>query len=56
MVATEWSQDEILLDMLSRIKGKAEIVNGRIIHFMPAGENQDTRPVAFICRWLFTKK
>ena len=34
---TQTEQDEILLDMLSRVKGKAEIVNGRIIHYMPTG-------------------
>lgn len=37
MVAVEVSQDEILRDMLMGTKGKAEIVDGRIIHFMPTG-------------------
>ena len=38
MVATEVTQDEILLEMLMRTEGKAEIVNGRIIQFMPTGD------------------
>jgi len=30
-------QDEILREMLMRVKDKAEIVDGRIIHYMPTG-------------------
>lgn len=37
MVATELSQDEILLEMLMRTPGKAEIVGGRIVQYMPTG-------------------
>ncbi len=38
MVATELSQDEILLEMLMRTEGKAEIVNGRIVQYMSTGD------------------
>ncbi len=37
MVATELSQDEILLETLMRTEGKAEIANGRIVHYMSTG-------------------
>ena len=37
MVATELSQDEILLEMLMRTEGKAEIVNGGIFRYTPTG-------------------
>lgn len=38
MVATELSQDEILLEMLMRTEGKAEIVGGRIVQYMSTGD------------------
>lgn len=38
MVAMELSQDEILLEMLMRTEGKAEIVNGRIVQYMSTGD------------------
>ena len=38
MVALDVEQDEILLDMLMRTEGKAEIVNGRIVQFMSTGD------------------
>jgi len=37
MVALDGEHDEILLDMLMRTEGKAEIVDGRIIQYMPTG-------------------
>jgi len=37
MVALDVEQDEILLDMLMRTPGKAEIVDGRIVQYMPTG-------------------
>ena len=38
MVATELSHEEILLEMLMRTEGKAEIVNGRIVQYMSTGD------------------
>jgi len=38
MVALDVEHDEILLDMLMRTEGKAEIVNERIVQFMSTGD------------------
>jgi len=38
MVVVETEHDEILLDMLMRTPGKAEIVDGRIIQYIPTGD------------------